>query len=105
MIDSNIFFDVENGRLDFEALSVFSKYEDAFIAAVTASELLSGVHMTKKVGTRLLRAAFVESILAKMPLLEFEEVARTYAEIYTYFMKPRVKSVLGVYDLQIAATA
>ena len=61
--------------------------------------------MAKAVDIRIQRSAFVESIVAKIPVLEFnEEVARCYAELYAHFLKPRAKANTNVHDLQIAAT-
>lgn len=106
VIDTNFFINVENKRLELNKLEEFYEYGDAYIAAVTASELLVGVHLASSIENRIRRSAFVEGILAKIPILEFdEEVARSYAEIYAHFLKPRNKSATNVHDLQIAATA
>ncbi len=86
VIDTNVLIDAENGRFNLDSLANFAHHGDAFLAAVTVSELLMGVHMAKSTDSRVLRSAFVESIISKIPLLEFnEEVARTYAELYVYF--------------------
>ncbi|KTD35960.1 tRNA(fMet)-specific endonuclease VapC [Legionella nautarum] len=106
VIDTNFFIDIENKRLEIEKLNDFSSYGDAYIASVTASELLAGIHLSKNISIKLTRTAFVENILEQIPILNFDErVARTYAEIYAYFLKPRSKSSSNVHDLQIAATA
>jgi predicted nucleic acid-binding protein len=105
VIDTNVFIDAENGRLDLNRLDVHSEYGDAYIAAITISELLTGVHLAKTVEVRVQRSAFVEGIIAKIPVLEFNEVvARCYGELYAHFLKPRAKDVFSVHDLQIAAT-
>lgn len=105
VIDTNIFIDAENGRLDLSNLDDFSDYGEAYIAAITISELLTGVHLAKTTDIRIQRAAFVEGIIAKIPVLEFnEEVARCYGELYAHFLKPRAKANTNVHDLQIAAT-
>lgn len=106
VVDTNVFIDAENGRFDLSNLSSFAQYGDAFIAAVTVSELLTGVHRAKNTDIRVRRSAFVEGIIGKIPVLEFnEEIARVYAEIYSHFIKPRSKKEGNVHDLQIAATA
>jgi len=106
VIDTNVFIDAENGRFDLSKLASFSHYGDSFIAAVTVSELLVGVHLAKAADVRVRRSAFVEGIISKIPVLDFnEEVARAYAEIYSHFIKPRSKKEGNVHDLQIAATA
>ena len=85
---------------------MLSHYGEAFIAAVTVSELLAGVHLAKKADIKIKRSAFVEGIISKVPILDFdEEVSRIYAEIYSYFVRSRTKKDANVHDLQIAATA
>ncbi len=105
VIDTNVFIDAENGRLDLNSLDLFADYGDAYIAAITVSELLTGVHLAKTASIRVQRSAFVEGIIANIAELEFsEEVARCYAELYAHFLKPRARAGASVHDLQIAAT-
>ena len=105
VIDTNVFIDAENGRLDLGSIVSLSDYGDAYIAAVTVSELLTGVHLARTSTIRIQRSAFVEGIIANIPVLEFnEEVARCYGELYALFLKPRAKANTNVHDLQIAAT-
>ena len=104
VIDTNVLIDAENGRVNLNDLD-FSDYGDAFIAAITVSELLTGVHLAKTPDSRIQRSAFVEGIIANIPVLAFnEEVARCYGELYAHFLKPRAKANANVHDLQIAAT-
>ena len=106
VIDTNIFIDAENSRFDLSSLATFSHYGDAYIAAITISELLVGVHLARSAGARIKRSAFAEAIITNIPVLEFsEEVARTYAEVFANFVKPRSRKEGNVHDLQIAATA
>ena len=106
VIDTNFFIDIENKRLAIEKLNDYASQGEAYIASVTASELLTSIHLAKDISIKLRRSAFVENILETIPILSFDEkVARTYAEIYAYFIKPRSKSSANVHDLQIAATA
>ena len=105
VIDTNFFIDVENKRRLIN-LDKFSDYGGAYISAITVSELLAGVHLASTMEQKIKRSAFVEGIISKIPVLDFnEEVARSYAEIYAYFLKPRNKPAANVHDLQIAATA
>jgi predicted nucleic acid-binding protein len=105
VIDTNVFIDAENGRLDLTSLDTFSDNGDAYIAAITVSELLTGVHLARTADIRIRRSAFAEGIIAKLPVLEFnEEVARCYGELYAHFLRPRAKATTNVHDLQIAAT-
>ena len=104
VIDTNVLIDAENGRVNLNDLD-FSDCGDAFIAAITVSELLTGVHLAKTADSRIQRSAFAEGIIANIPVLAFnEEVARCYGELYAHFLKPRAKANANVHDLQIAAT-
>ena len=106
VIDTNVFIDAENGRFDLESLTQYAHYGEAFIATITVSELLTGVHMAKTTAIRVRRSAFVEQILGSVPALDFtEEVARTYAELYAFYLKKRTRPGSTVHDLQISATA
>lgn len=105
VIDTNIFIDAENGRLSLSSLDLFADYGDVYIAAITVSELLTGVHLAKSAESRIQRSAFVEGVIAKIPVLEFdEEVARCYGELYAHVLKSKAKTNTNVHDLQIAAT-
>lgn len=106
VIDTNVFIDVENKRFDLSRLAEFAHYGEAYIAAITVSELLTGVHLADTPTKRIQRSAFVESLIVRMPVLDFnEEVARTYAELYAFFLRPRSQIKGNVHDLLIAATA
>ena len=105
VIDTNVFIDAENGRLDLNGLDSLSDHGDAYISAITVSELLAGVHLARTAAIRIQRSAFVEGIIAKIPVLDFnEEVARCYGELYAHSLRPRSKTRANVHDLQIAAT-
>ena len=105
IIDTNVFIDAENGRLDLTKLDSLSTDSDVYLAAITVSELLMGVHLAKTTEIRVQRSVFVEGIIANIPVLEFDEsVARCYGELYAHFLRPRCKITSNVHDLQIAAT-
>ncbi len=108
VIDTNIFIDAKHDRIAWDELTGMKDYGEAYIAAVTVSELLAGVHVAKTANARITRSAFVEGILGTIPCLAFEEaVARTYADLYAHFLKiqSRVQGTFNVHDLQISATA
>lgn len=106
VIDTNVFIAAERQQFDLARLVNLSDYGDAFMAAVTLSELVAGVHLARNPNIRILRSAFVENLAAHIPILEFDEpVARTYAELYALFVRPRSRLRGNVHDLQIAATA
>ena len=105
IIDTSVFIDAENGRLELGAIPVLQT-EPVFIAAITVSELLAGVKLAKTPEEYMHRHTYAESILNSIPVLDFDtEVARTYAELYAQALGQQRRSNLNVHDLQIAATA
>lgn len=77
--------------------------EEAAIAAITASELLHGVHRASA-KHRSTREAFVESILTVVPVLKFDLLAaRAHARIWADLAK--TGSDVGPHDRMVAATA
>lgn len=102
LIDTDVLILAERqrGALDF---SIWQGYGTAFISAVTASELLVGVHRAQTDAQRARRTAFVEGVLAAIPALPFDlETARVHAQLLAAL--PRNETV-GAHDIQIAATA
>lgn len=105
IVDTNVFIDAENDRLDLAELNLLQA-EPVFIAAITVSELLAGVKLAKMADEKIHRHVFVENILHTLSVLDFDtEVARTYAELYAYALRQSKRQKLNVHDLQIAATA
>lgn len=105
IVDTNVFIDAENNRLDLSDLKALQS-QTVYIAAVTVSELLAGVSLAKTADEKINRHAFVENILNSLPVLDFDtEVARTYAELYAYALSSNKRKKLNAHDLQIAATA
>ncbi len=101
-VDTNVFINAENGRLDLDA--VMSE-DESFIAAITVSELLAGVHLAKTAKIRVQRSVFVERIIANVPVLDFnEEITRCYGELYALRIKSKSKANANTHDLQISAT-
>jgi tRNA(fMet)-specific endonuclease VapC len=102
VIDTDVLIlaDRERARLDFSA---WQEYGAAFISAVTASELLVGVHRAQTEAQRAKRTAFVEGVLAAIPALPFDlETARVHAQLVASL--PRQETV-GAHDVLIAACA
>lgn len=105
VIDTNVFVDAKNKRLQQDKLRAFQE-APVYLAAVTAAELLAGVHLAEDTDTRVHRLSFVENILENVPVLKFDlEVARTYAELYADALRNVSRKNLNAHDLQIAATA
>lgn len=104
LIDASVLIAGERGQLDLEA--TLAEYaEEAFaLSAITASELLDGVHRAKTAAQRRRRTAFVEGLFARLPVISFDLVAaRAHARMWAQL------AVRGItaepHDLLIAATA
>ena len=77
--------------------------EEVAIAAITASELLHGVHRATN-EYRGRRAAFVEATLAAFPTLSFDLlVARVHARLWAGLASSGAE--VGAHDRLVAATA
>lgn len=84
-------------------LARWAHYGGAYMSAITASELLVGVERASTAERRALRGAFVENLLASIPVLEFSmPVARTHARMVAALPK---NVTAGAHDALIAATA
>jgi tRNA(fMet)-specific endonuclease VapC len=77
--------------------------EEVAIAAITASELLHGVHRAAE-QHRARREAFVEAVLAAFPALSFDLlVARVHARLWADLASSGID--VGAHDRIVAATA
>lgn len=104
LIDSSIVIAAERGRLDLDRVLSEHADESVALAAITASELLHGVHRAATAIQRSRREAFVERLLAGLPIITFDlVVARVHARLWAELAAKRI--VIGAHDLQIAATA
>lgn len=65
LIDSSVLIAVERDHLDLRTVLERHEREPIAIAAITASELLHGVHRAKTAAQRARREAFVEHLLAE----------------------------------------
>lgn len=87
------------GRLE----SQLDANEEVGIAAITASELLHGVHRATD-EHRGKRAAFVEAVLAAFPTLSFDLLAaRVHARLWAGLAASGTE--VGAHDRLVAATA
>ena len=102
VIDTNIF--VRAGRTDQQIdFAQWASFGHAYIAAITVSELLVGVHRAEGAVRRDRRAAFVEAVISSLPALDFTPaVARTHARLVARLPKG---TGLAAHDAMIAATA
>ncbi len=104
LIDSSILIAVERGSLSLDEFSARYAEQDVAISAVTASELLHGVHRARTQAQRSRRQVFVEGILAHLPVIAFDlSVARVHASVWAELARRGV--AVGERDLLIAATA
>src|SRR5208337_1109583 len=104
LIDSSVLIAAERGDLALDAFSARYAEEDVAISAVTASELLHGVPRARTAAQRHRRQAFVEGLLAQLPVIAFDlTVARVHASLWTDLAKRGI--ALGERDLMIGATA
>jgi tRNA(fMet)-specific endonuclease VapC len=104
LIDSSVLIAAERGQLDFDDISAHYAKEDVAISAVTASELLHGVHRARTAAQRHRRQAFVEGLVAQVPVIAFDlTVARVHASLWAELARRGV--AVGERDLMIGATA
>ncbi len=104
LIDSSVLIAGERGQLDLETLLAGHAEENFAISAVTASELLHGVHRARTPAQRNRREAFVEGLLARLPVIPFDLLAaRIHARLSAELATRKI--VIGPHDLLIAATA
>jgi tRNA(fMet)-specific endonuclease VapC len=103
LIDSSILVATERGQLDLNAAMKDHAADQFAISAVTASELLHGVHRATG-PIRIRRARFVEEILNRVPVLPFDlRCARIHAELGAEAKASG--TTMGDRDVMIAATA
>ncbi len=104
LIDTSVLVDVERAGAVAADAVVELGGEPAYLAAITASELLHGVHRADSALRRGRRQRFVDAILELVPVLPFDlEAARVHSRIWADLA--RDGRVIGAHDLLIAATA
>lgn len=102
IVDTSVFIAAERGDLDLAHL--VEDDEDVAMAAITASELLHGVHRLKDAVSRARAERFVEDLLDLVPVIAFDlDVARTHARLDAELGQAGV--MVGDADLLIASTA
>lgn len=103
LIDASILIAAERGRLDLQSHAAQRQDEEFFLSVITASELLHGVHRAVQPEVRTRRAAFVEGILERFPLLPVDvATARAHAQAWAELMAAGQR--IGPHDLWLAAT-
>lgn len=104
MLDSSVLIAAERGGIRLEPFLNSLGDAPVGIAAITASELLHGCHRAADPGIRARRFAFVDALLARVPVLPFGLAeARRHAELWAHLT--REGTMIGAHDLLIGATA
>ena len=104
LIDSSVLVEVERGRLALEAVLDRGGDRPVAIAAITAAELLHGVHRLRASKRKARAEAVVETLLAALPAVPFDLIcARTHARLGADLSRRGI--TVGTHDLMIAATA
>ena len=101
ILDTTVLVTAERDRSRLDGL--LADEDDVAIAAITAAELLVGVHLADD-AHREDRAGFVDDVLATIPIEDYDlPVARAHAELLAH--TSRTGRPRGAHDLVIAATA
>lgn len=104
LIDSSILIAAERGQLDLDERLGEHDDDDVGIAAITASELLHGVHRLTSAVHRARAHALVEQLISRLPVVAFDlDVARVHAMLSAELRSKG--TAIGAHDLLIAATA
>ena len=102
IVDTDVWVLAEKGQIDLD-WSRWANYGGAFMSVVSASELLVGVERASTALRKAKRFAFVENLLAVIPILELSlPVARIHARVLSSLPKG---VTAGAHDALIAATA
>lgn len=103
LIDSSVFIGVERSGADVSTYIRGREEDDLFLSVISVSELLHGVHRAADAKTRAKRLAFVEGVLAAIPVLVVDlATARSHAQLWANMA--RQGTMIGVHDSWLAAT-
>jgi tRNA(fMet)-specific endonuclease VapC len=104
LIDTSVLVAAQRGQLDPARLRGEDDEEAIAMSAISASELLHGLHRVKGAVARARAERFVEHVLASMPIVAFDlDIARVHAQLDAELSSSGV--AVGDADLIIAATA
>ncbi len=102
LIDTDVLILAERGS-GAPNFTRWAHHGDAYVSAITASELLVGVHRAHTAERRARREAFVEAILSVIPVLDFGlSVARVHARLVASLP---ANVTVAAHDAIIGATA
>jgi tRNA(fMet)-specific endonuclease VapC len=103
LIDTSILIQGERDGVDLSTFVRGRENEDVMLSVVSASELLHGVHRAVDQKIRARRLAFVEGILAAIPVFGIDlAVARSHAQLWSDLA--RRGHMIGIHDSWLAAT-
>ena len=104
LLDMAVLIAAERGRFDMPGYLASLGEAPVALAAITASELLHGVERARDAAVRARRAAFVEGVLANVPVIPFGLAeARAHARVWAALAV--AGAPVGPHDLLVAATA
>jgi tRNA(fMet)-specific endonuclease VapC len=104
LIDTSVLIAVQRGQFDPAQLRDEDDDDLVAMAAISASELLHGVHRLPSAVARTRAERFVERVLATIPVVAFDlGIARVHARLDAELSSAGV--AVGDADLLIAATA
>lgn len=104
IVDTTILIAAERRQFDMPAFLSSLGEVPVALAAIAAAELLHGVERAAAAAQRVRRGAFVESVLAAIPIVPFGlPEARRHAQVWAEL--ERSGNLIGPHDLQVAATA
>lgn len=104
LIDSSVLIAAQRGKIDSDRLRDEDDDDPVAMAAISASELLHGVHRLASAVARMRAERFVERVLSSIPVVDFDlDIARVHARIDAELSAAGTQ--VGDADLMIAATA
>jgi tRNA(fMet)-specific endonuclease VapC len=104
LIDSSVLIDIERGRVGLGVLLEGRGDRGVAMAAITAAELLHGVHRLRASKRKTRAEAVVETLLSWIPVIPFDLIcARAHARLGAELARRGI--TVGTHDLMIGATA
>ena len=105
LIDASLLLEHGRDRIDLEQGLDEHAGESFYISVITIADLLDGTQRASRPRARAVRAAFVEGVIMRFPLLAVDlETARAYARLRLELGERRVEQ-FSTSDLWLAATA
>ena len=104
LIDTSVLIDLERSQRDVDSLAFAYPNVSFSMAAITASELLVGVHLADTGAQRQRRQEFIERLLEAIQIVPFDlRAARQHA--ITWSQLSKAGQMIKANDLLIGSTA